>query len=263
MRSTIARLPFILGLLCLAPVAQSACREPTFTPPEKISLVSDTMLIVTHATSVHDPRFSTKFGLDTVIRYAKSKQIPVIYLVDDSPLKQYFMEDCEPTHWVKSIDGEVLFNAPVRHIYLAGGHMELCLSRSVHDLLYQASQRQFRRLELTYVMDAIYSNGKTIQETDPFYKDFSWFLGIIAYGRPGGEQWPKLNLLEATGVIKTIEHDYLYLKDLLPRWDRTFTAAHRIELQMNEFATQVLQAGSGFMPPTVKFRFIDSADLLQ
>ncbi|MBU3723918.1 MAG: hypothetical protein FGM18_00195 [Burkholderiaceae bacterium] len=263
MHLLIAPLLLSLGLLCLMPMAQAACQEPIFTPPDQVRLTSDTVLIVTHATSAHDPRFSTKFGVDTVIDFAKSKNIPVIYLVDEGPLRQYFMGDCEPTYWVKSIDGEVLFNAPVQHIYLAGGHVELCLSRSVHDLIYQAAKRPFRRLELTYVMDAIYSNGKTISESDPFYKDFSWFLGIIAHGRPGGEQWPKLNLLEATGVIKTIENDYRYLSELLPHWERTFGKDHRIELQMNNLATRVLQAGAGFRPPTVKFHFIDSADLLQ
>lgn len=253
----------LLTLLGTLSSVYAACPEPKLTPPEKVSLASDTVLIVTHATAMHDPRFSTKYGLDTLIQFAKKRKIPVIYLVDESPLRQYFMEDCEPTHWVKSIDGEVLFNAPASHVYLAGGHVELCLSRTIHDLIYQASKRSFRRIQFTYVMDAIYSNGKTIDESDPFYKDFSWFMGIVTFGRPGGEAWPKMNLLEATGVIKTLEDDYRYLRGLLPNWQRTFSKAHRIELQMDNFATQVLQPGEGFMAPTVKFHFIDSADLLE
>lgn len=263
MHSAILRIFLILSLLCSASLAQAACRDPVFTPPEKVKLASDAVLMVTHATAMHDPRFSTKYGVDTLIQFAKKRKIPVIYLVDESPLRQYFMEDCEPTYWVKSIDGEVPFNTPVNHVYLAGGHIELCLSRTIHDLIYQASKRSFRRIQFTYVMDAIYSNGKTIDESDPFYKDFSWFMGIVTYGRPGGEAWPKMNLLEATGVIKTLEDDYRYLRGLLPHWERTFSRAHRIELQMDDLAPQVLQKGEGFMAPTVKFHFIDSADLLE
>jgi len=30
-------------------------------------------------------------------------------------------------------------------------------------------------------------------------------------------------LLETTGIIKSIENDYLDLRELLPRWDRTFS----------------------------------------
>jgi len=258
------RFSFVLwfAFTALSGQAFAACSEPRFTDPRDIRLSDQEVLIVTHASSEFDPRFTTKYGVDAAVRFAKAKNMPVVYLADESPIRTYFMEDCSPTHWVKSIDGDVTFQIDANHIYLAGGHAELCLSRSIHDILFQAAQRSPKHLEVTYLMDAIYSNGKTIQESDPFYKDFSSFMGIITYGRPGGERWPKLNLLEATGVIKTLENDYLYLQELLPRWDRTFPDDWRVELRLNEFSPIVLRPGAGPWGPRLSFHFIDSADLL-
>jgi hypothetical protein len=108
-------------------------------------------------------------------------------------------------------------------------------------------------------MDAIYSNGKLIDPADPFYSDFQRFMGIVAYGRPGGEHWPKLNLLESMGVIVREEHQLEYLKQALPRWDTTFPPTYRVELQLNDSVKKVLRPAEGWTPPTVLFRFVDSA----
>lgn len=253
----------LCGLLFSAGWAVAGCTEPKFTDPSTLQIRAKEVLVVTHASNVFDPRYATKYGLDNLVRFAKEKKIPVVYLADDSPIQTYFAEDCSPDHWVKSIDGDINFLVDVEHIYLAGGHVELCLSRSIHDLLFQAAQRGRRNLTVTYVMDAIYSNGKTVDEADPFYKDFTSFLSVVTYGRPGGERWPKLTLLEATGVIKRLDWDYMYLKELLPRWDRTFGEDYRVELQMDEFETRVLRPGIGFGAPTIKFHFVDSADLIR
>lgn len=257
-------LRFLLPCLLIATgSAFAACTEPKFTDPSQLQLRAKEILVVTHASNVFDPRYATKYGLDNVVRFAKEKKIPVIYLADDSPIQTYFADDCAPDHWVKSMDGDIDFLVEAEHIYLAGGHVELCLSRSIHDLLLQAAKRGQRNLTVTYVMDAVYSNGKTVDESDPFYKDFTSFLSVVTYGRPGGERWPKLTLLEATGVIKRLDWDYMYLKELLPRWDRTFNQDYRVELQMGEFETRVLQRGAGLGTPKIKFHFIDSADLIR
>lgn len=250
-----------IGFFALAKLSLAACSTPVLTPAKQLELKAESALIVTHASALYDPRYSTKYGLDTAVTYAKQKKIPVIYLVDDSPARYLIMDDCEPSHWIRSVDGEVDFSVDVKHLILAGGHMELCLSRSAHDLIEQAAKRSQNNLKVSYVMDAIYSNGKTISETDPFYRDFHWFMGIVNYGRPGGEQWPKLNLLETTGIIKSIKNDYLYLRELLPRWDRTFSKDTRVELKMDDFPSRVLQKGSR-ESLSVEFHFISSADLL-
>lgn len=250
-----------VGFFALTKLSFAACPGPVLTPAKQLELKAESALIVTHASALYDPRHSTKYGLDTAVTHAKQKKVPVIYLVDDSPARYAMMDDCEPSYWIRSVDGEVDFSVDVKHLILAGGHMELCLSRSAHDLIEQAAKRSQKELKVSYVMDAIYSNGKTISETDPFYRDFHWFMEIVNYGRPGGEQWPKLNLLETTGIIKSIENDYLYLRELLPRWDRTFSKDTRVELKMDDFPSRVLQRGSR-ESARVQFHFVSSADLL-
>ncbi len=217
-------------------------------------------MIVTHATSAHDARFSAKRGIDEAVRFAREKRIPVVYLQDDSPLQYYYMEDCTPDHWVASQGGEVTFDVPASHLYIVGGHLELCLSQTLHDVLYQwARKYPPRNLTVTYFMDAIYSNGKLVDPSDPFYADFQRFMGIVTYGRPGGEHWPKLNLLETMGVIIREDHELEYLRQALPRWDTTFPVSWRVELQLNNSVKKVLRAAPGWNPPTLLFRFVDSA----
>ena len=116
-----------------------------------------------------------------------------------------------------------------------------------------------RNRQITYFMDAIYSNGKLVDPGDAFYADFQRFMGVVTYGRPGGEHWPKLTLLETMGVIIREEHELDYLKQTLPRWDRTFPENYRIELQLNDSVKKVLRTADGWQPPTVLFRFLDSA----
>ena len=47
--------------------------------------------------------------LDEAVRFVKGQMIPVIYLQDDSLEQFYFMEDCNPDHWVASQGGEITF----------------------------------------------------------------------------------------------------------------------------------------------------------
>ncbi len=217
-------------------------------------------MIVTHATSTHDARYTAKRGVDEALRYAKEQRIPVIYLQDDTPPQFYYMDDCSPDYWVYSQGGEISFDVPPSQLYIVGGHLEMCLSATLHDVLYQwAKKHPPRNLTVTYFMDAIYSNGKLVEPGAPFYEDFQRFMGIVTYGRPGGEHWPKLNLLETMGVIVREEHELEYLRQALPRWDRTFPANWRVELQLNDSVKKVLRPASGWNPPTLLFRFVDSA----
>ena len=238
---------------------RAACPPHEFTAPEQVKPAGESLLIVTHATSFHDARFSTKRGVDEAVRFARERRIPVIYLQDDSPAEFYFMGDCNPDYWVYSQGGELKFEVTASHVYVVGGHLELCLSATLHDLIYQWARQPPRNRQVTYFMDAIYSNGKLVEPTDPYYGDFQRFMGVVTYGRPGGEHWPKLTLLETMGVILREEHELDYLKQALPRWDRTFPAEYRIELQLNDSVKKVLRSAEGWRPPTVLFRFLDSA----
>lgn len=240
--------------------ARAVCPPHRLAKAAEVELNGPELMIVTHATSTHDARFSAKRGVDEAVRFARNRGIPVIYLEDDTPGKYYYMEDCAPDYWVFSQGGEISLDlGVVRQLYIVGGHLELCLSATLHDTIHQWAQRPPQDRTITYFMDAIYSNGKLIDPGDPFYNDFQRFMGIVTYGRPGGEHWPKLSLLETLGVILREEHEFEYLKQALPRWDTSFPPEFRVELQLNDSVKKVLRAADGWHPPTVLFRFIDSA----
>jgi len=251
----------VFGLLWLTTV-RAACPPHEVTPPSKVHIAGDAVMIVVHESSTYDARFATKRGVDEAVRFAKTRKIPVIYLQDDTPDEFYFMEDCHPDYWVFSAGGEVSFKVPASHLYIVGGHLELCMSTALHDIIQQWTRRPPRNVTITYLMDAIYSNGKMIDPSDPFYEDFERFLGIVTYGRPGGEHWPKLSLLETMGIIRKEEHELEYIKQILPRWDTTFPKNYRIEVQLNNSVKKVLRSADGWRPPTVLFHFVDSALLL-
>lgn len=248
-----------LLLTLLAPhCAWAVCKDHTLTPAANVHLRGDAVMIVTHATSFHDARFSSKRGVDEAVRFAKGKGIPVIYLQDGSPEQYYFMEDCHPDYWVASEGGETGFDMTPSHLYIVGGHLELCLSTTLHEVLLRWSRQAPRDLTVTYFMDAIYSNGRNVEPGDPYYQDFQRFMGIVIYGRPMGEHWPKLTLLETLGVIVKEAHDYQYLEKILPRYDRTFPAGYQVELRLNDAPWRVLRLGAE-NAPTLRFHFVDSA----
>lgn len=249
----------VLAMLWLSK-GLAVCPKHEFTPPSKVTINGESVMIVVHQSSTYDARFSTKRGIDEAVRFSKAKKIPVIYLQDDTPEQYYFMEDCEPDHWVFSSGGEISFKVTPSHVYIVGGHLELCMSTALHDIIYQWSKRNpARDFTITYLMDAIYSNGKMIDPSDPFYHDFDKFINVVSYGRPGGEHWPKLTLLETMGIIKSEAHELNYIQQILPRWDATFPANYQIEVQMNNSVKKVLRSGDGWRPPTVLFHFVDSA----
>lgn len=258
MKSRFFLIALVLTLLALPSLA--TCPASAFAKPSEVRLTGDAVMIVTHATSTHDARFSTKRGVDEAVRFAKANRIPVITLQDDSPEQFYFMEDCSPDYRVYSQGGEIDFDVPVSQLYIVGGHLEMCLSATLHDVLYQwAKKYPPRNLTVTYFMDAIYSNGRLVDSGDPFYPDFQRFMGIVTYGRPGGEHWPKLSLLETMGVIRREDHELEYIRQILPRWDRTFPDHWRVEVQLNDSVKKVLRKAPGWNPPTLLFRFVDSA----
>jgi len=249
----------VLLLTLLSNLAAAACPKPELTDPARVRLTGDSVLIVTHATSAHDARLATKRGLDEAIRFAKSRRIPVVYLKDDSGDEYYFMEDCRPDYWVLSAAGEIPFNLLPPHVYVTGGHLEFCLSATLNDVIRIWSRQPKRNLTVTYLMDAIYSNGNSVEESDPYYADFQKFMGVVTYGRPGGAHWPKLTLLETMGVIQKEEHELQYLTKTLPPYARVLPTDYRVELKLNSSVVKVLHSAPGWNPPTLRFNFVDSA----
>ncbi|MEO8487239.1 MAG: hypothetical protein ABI585_12985 [Betaproteobacteria bacterium] len=250
----------VLSLALASGVAfASSCPPHAFTEPADVRLRGDAVLIVTHATSTYDARLVTKRGVDEAVRFAKSRGIPVVYLQDDSPPEHYFAADCEPDYWVRSQDGEIAFDVPPAHVYVAGGHLENCLAVTLNDLIYRWSKRAPRNHTITYLMDAIYSNGKLVEPGDPFQDAFQRFIGIVTHGRPNGEHWPKVSLLETMGVIVREDDEIDYLTRAMPRWERTFASNVRVKAQVNGMRRKVLRPAEGPGSPTMFFHFVDSA----
>ena len=199
----------------------------------------------------------SKRGIDEAVRLARRAKIPVVYLQGDSPAEYYFADDCKPDYWVASQDGEVTFEVP-EHVYVLGGHLELCLSRTLHDVLLSWKRNPKRNLTITYLMDGIYANGKSIEPGDRYYGDFERFMGIVTHGRPAGEHWPKLSLLEMMGIILKEEHEIEYLTKILPHYESTLPRGYRVELKLND-TVRTLQKVAGWRPPTLRFEFLDSS----
>ena len=83
-------------------------------------------------------------------------------------------------------------------------------------------------------------------------------MEVVTYGRPGGEHWPKLSLLETMGLIVREERQLQYLEHVLPRWENTFPGQYQVELSLNGERKKVLRKASGLMSSTLRFEFYDS-----
>lgn len=248
-----------LMLALSSQLALAVCPPHALTDPDKVVLNGDSVMLVTHASMFYDARLSSKRGIDEAVKFAKSSKIPVVYLKDGSPEADYFMNDCSPDYWVYSENGELKFDVKPTQVYIVGGHLEKCMYTTVKDLLTSWAKQPARNLTLTYFMDGIYSNGEMVRKKDPYYADFEIFMRAATRGRPGGEYWPKLNLLETMGVINKEEHELEFLMDAVPEFEKIMPPGYRVELQMNNSVVKVLQAAPGWHPPTLRFRFVDSA----
>jgi hypothetical protein len=235
----------------------AACPKHGYTDPADVKLSGNAVMIVTHASSNDDGRIATKLGVDQAIRFAKERRIPVVYLQDDRPEEAYFMEDCKPDYWVFST-GEVEFDVPASRLYLIGGHLEECMSATVHDVLLNWSRKPKRNLTVTYFMDGIFSNGRYIEESDPYSARYRKFINVVTYSKPAGEHFQKITLLETMGVIRNEKQQYEYLERILPHYERTLPD-YRVELKLMDSPVRVVQRGKGDRPPVLRFHFIDSA----
>ncbi len=139
---------------------------------------------------------------------------------------------------------------------------------SVHDARFATKRGvdEAVRFAKSRKMPAIYLQDDTpdelyrmIEPTDPYHADDDRFLGIVTWGRPGGEHWPKLSVLETKGIVRREDHELDYIRKILPRWDRTFPDTYRIGAKMNDSVIKVLRTAPGWHPPTVLFHFVDSA----
>jgi len=244
--------------LLLPHAATAACGPYKRSSPAEVRINADAMLVVTHASARYDARRSTKHGVDSAVRFARAKGLPVLYLEDGSPAEFQLPDDCNPDHWLYSEEGELPVDFRASHVYVAGGHLEVCLANTLVDVMDRWSRQQRRDLTITYFMDAIYSNGKEVADSDPWQRDFANFLSVVTYGRPATSDWPKVALLETMGIIVSESRQFDYLERIVPHHSRFFGADYRVEIVLND-RTRVIQQGRGPRPPLLRFQFFDSA----
>lgn len=256
---------FVAPLLALALCSKAAlavCLQPQFNDPSQVKPNSDAVLLVTHASSTYDTRLSSKRGIDKAVSFAKSKGIPVIYLQDNTPAEKYFTADCSPDYRVFSRDGELPFEVKASRVYVVGGHIEQCLSRTIEGVINSWARQQTRNLSLTFLMDSIYSTGELVEESDPYYDAFSQFRRIIAHRRTDADPMPKLTLLETLGVIDQEESEIEFLARTLPNSGEVLTSRYKVELSLNSMLTRQIEAEPEGAIARIRFNFVDSADRL-
>ncbi|MEZ5658611.1 MAG: hypothetical protein R3E83_08795 [Burkholderiaceae bacterium] len=248
------------GLLAMLPPAASRahCLSRQFTEPDALPALTKPFVLVTHASSEYDSRMATKSGLDALVHHARIVRMPVIYLADDSPLDGYFARDCAPTAWVFSEGGELSFRVGANHVLLAGGHLELCLNRTIHGLLDQWGRLPPRDRRLTLVADAIYANAREIDGEAPYARDIARFLDIVASARPGGEHWRKLTLLEAMAIIRDDAQRSEFLASVVPAGPRAMPAGWQIKLRWDDVRERILRPARGPVQATLTYEIIDS-----
>jgi hypothetical protein len=250
---------FILMLFAFGSAAAAAnCPPRTFNYPSDLELEEESALVVTHASSNFDARYATKYGVDNAVDFARNRRMPVLYLEDDDAPSSYFAEECAPDYRVFSEDGELPIEIRSREVYVVGGHIELCLGRTLQDIVASWARRPTAHLKLTFFMDGIYSNGKSIRDSDPYAKAVDGFLKIVSHGRGGRETWSKLTLLETLALIPGNEQRYDYLRRVLPNYE-SLPSNYRVELQLNDEPPRLLRQGNQRSNMRLQFRFVDTA----
>lgn len=253
----------VLALTLFSGVVHASCQTRQFTDPANISLNSDSVLIVTHASATYDSRFSSKRGVDEATSFARMKGIPIVYLQDNTAEQDYFMADCHPDYRVFSENGELPFEVKASHVYVVGGHLEQCLYRTVEGVINSWAKQEGRNLTLTFLMDGIYSTGELVEKNDQYYQDFDQFTRIVSHRRTETDPWPKMTLLESLGIINREESEIDYLTRTLPNYQAALTPGYRVEMQLNNSAAKELQEpADGENAPKLVFDFVDSASKL-
>src|SRR5262245_36775047 len=148
-------------LFLLSSLAAASCTQHAFSDPSRVAPAGESLMIVTHPTARYDPRLASKRGVEEAIRFARARRIPVVYLADrgNAAADQYFIDDCSPDYWVYSEEGEIRFDVHATHVYVVGGHLEVCLTNTLADVLQKWSRQSGKNRVVTYFMDGIYSNG--------------------------------------------------------------------------------------------------------
>lgn len=251
-----------LALAFCSKIALAACPPQQFTDPAQVRLNSDSVLIVTHASSVYDSLRSSKRGIDAATAFARKNGIPIVYLQDTTAEQAHFASDCNPDYRVYSKNGEINFEVKATKVYVAGGHLERCLYMTVEGVLNSWARQAVKNRSVTYIMDGIYSNGEFVQAEDPFNKQFTQFTRKLALQNPDVEPLPRFSLLESIRVINQRESEMDYLARSLPEYGAFLSPEYQVEMKLNNSESKELQEGFVENSPVLQFSFVDSAGIL-
>lgn len=252
---------FALLALCSG-LAHAYCPARTLGTSDEVRADQDSLLILTHASTRYDARLATKSGVDQATQFARRHSIPMVYLQDDAAEADYFTEDCSPQYWLYSASGELGFEVQSSNVFVAGGHLEQCLLTTVSEVMASWAGQERRDLSLTYLMDAIYSSGELVKDSDDYYADYSLFMRVLNYGRSEDASLPKITLLETAGLIRQQDRIVDYLKRSLPDFSSGFSRGYRVELYLNDDEVAVLQDPPLWEAPVLQIHFVDSANKL-
>lgn len=242
---------FAVGLFLIPTLSLAApCAAPVFTPPGGVQPNGDTLLIVTHPSTLWDTRFASKAGMDAAVTYAKKKNIPVVYMMDNQS-QTYFFADCNPTYWYHSVGGEFEFPVKATHVITVGGHWESCQQTTMMQLMDSWKIiNAGKNLKITTALDGVYSAGLYLENFSSTVKaDFDRFIQIITYGndRNADGNMHKLTLLESFGIIQNKSQQIEFLKLNLPPY-LSLGRNYRVELQREGRVVEVLQNGKAGGP---------------
>jgi hypothetical protein len=139
-----------------------------FNDASKVNLKTDTLIFVTHATTVYDPNKSTERALSELLDEAKESQAAVISLQDPRDNQgTYFLPQNYPLAGIlASGGGEFDFHnlkLPVHHVITTGGFFEMCEFHTVLHLMadwaLHSTGQQAGNLKITYFAPALFTQG--------------------------------------------------------------------------------------------------------
>lgn len=248
------------------------CPAPVFTVPQQIQLEGRAVLIVTHASTDWDGRFVAKKGIDETVAFAKSQEIPIVYLQgtkEDEPeiFKTYYYADCNPDYTVLSEVGEFDFSLPMNHVYTVGGHWDACQNATMESLMRLWKNKAQQDLRITYVMDALYLYGSDVKgdypgiKGDPYKTVFDQTMNLITQGMPESEFWSKrkINLLQMMEMIPhSLKLDFLKREiPLLSDMPEIYRVVIEYKNDQGEIiATEVMREMDSPDAPTLTFEYI-------
>lgn len=216
---------FIVALSSEASAYAYPCLTPNLTPPEKISISSERTLLVTHASSIYDSARAARVGVDHQIELAMNRDDTVVYLqhqlsggLDNRYVNStYYPAKCDPNFIVLSNGGEFSFLMSSRHVVSVGGFWEMCQATTLKSLMKVWALQPAGKFVLTQDMDAIYTFGGFVKDTDSYYRKFRRAVDEEQRKPPfEGGTW---SLAQLMNLIGDHELEVQFLKRNLPPFE--------------------------------------------